>query len=174
MEPSHLIFLFFAAIVLGAGLALGFSRKLITAAFLLFLLLFGIAGLFVFAGAPFLAVSQIVVYVGGILILIIFGLMLTQQRIFDQPATRLHFVIPGILVAGGMAAFLIYMGKQVDWEQLAWAKESAQQSTSLSNTEVLGTHMLSNYLLPFELMSILLLIALIGAAYLTRDEVAQK
>ena len=170
MENSHLIFLFFAAIVWVAALALGLSRKLITAAFLLFLILFGIAGLFVFAHAPFLAVSQIVVYVGGILILIIFGLMLTQKRIFNQPATRLHFVIPGFVVAGGMGALLVYLGSKVNWDQLAWVQENADQSTTLSNTEVLGTHMLSSYLLPFELMSVLLLIALIGAAYLARED----
>ena len=170
MEVSHFIFLFFSAIVLGSGLALAVTRKLITAAFLLFLLLFGIAGIFVFAQAPFLAVSQIVVYVGGILILIIFGLMLTQKRIFNQPATRLHFVIPGVVIAGGLGSLLFYLGNQVNWEQLAWVKENAENSTNLDNTEVLGTHMLSTYLLPFELISVLLLVALIGAAYLARED----
>ena len=78
MSIATLVLGLFAAITVAGGLLLALARNLIHAAFLLFVVLFGVAGLYVFAHAEFLAVAQVIVYVGGILILLIFGVMLTN------------------------------------------------------------------------------------------------
>lgn len=154
----------FAGLTLLAALGLALSRKLIYAAFLLFVVLFGVAALFVFAGAEFLAVSQVIVYVGGILILIIFGVMLTQRDLLTEPERSYRRLLPGVLVSGGLGWLLWRSFGQLD--PATWVQGS--ETVSLTNTEGLGVQTLTRYLLPFELISLLLLIALVGAAYLAR------
>jgi NADH-quinone oxidoreductase subunit J len=159
----------FAGLTLLAALGLALSRKLIYAAFLLFVVLFGVAALFVFAGAEFLAVSQVIVYVGGILILIIFGVMLTQRDSLTTPERSYRRLLPGLMVSGGLGWLLWRSFGQLD--PAAWAH--SDETVSLTNTEGIGVQTLTRYLLPFELISLLLLIALVGAAYLARP-MAQK
>lgn len=160
-----LAFFGFAGLTLLAALALALSRKLIYASFLLFVVLFGIAALFVFAGAEFLAVSQVIVYVGGILILIIFGVMLTRHEVLRDPSTSYRRVGYGLLVSSGLGWLL--------WRSFGHISESAlptvEAAPMLSNVEQVGVQTLTRYVLPFELMSVLLLIALVGAAYLARS-----
>jgi NADH-quinone oxidoreductase subunit J len=154
----------FAGLTLLAALGLALSRKLIYASFLLFVVLFGVAALFVFAGAEFLAVSQVIVYVGGILILIIFGVMLTQRDLLNSPERSYRRLLPGLMVSGALGWLLWRSFGRLD--PSLWAGSEAQPA--LTNTEQLGVQTLTRYLLPFELISLLLLIALIGAAYLAR------
>ena len=86
---KQIIFFVFAVITVGGALFLLFTKNVFYAAFSLLLTLLGVSGLYVFAGADFLAVSQIMIYVGGILVLMIFGIMLTNnkntQRQTNQP-----------------------------------------------------------------------------------------
>lgn len=157
-------FIGFAGLTLLAALGLALSRKLIYAAFLLFVVLFGMAALFVLAGAEFLAVSQVIVYVGGILILIIFGVMLTQRDLLTSPERSYRRLGPGLLVSGALAALLWRAFGTLDPAMLP----QVEAAPTLTNTELLGVQTLTRYVLPFELISLLLLIALVGAAYLAR------
>ncbi|MEL6252901.1 MAG: NADH-quinone oxidoreductase subunit J [Bacteroidota bacterium] len=166
----HISFAAFALISLGAGLGLALSKRFIYAAFLLFALLFGVAALFIFAGAELLAVAQLIVYVGGILILLVFGIMLTRKRISGFAETALHQSIPSALVGMGTAAVLLFVFLQVDWESLDWMQHSGVVESGLDNPQMIGKQLLSSYLLPLELMGILLLLALIGAAYIAKEK----
>lgn len=170
MELSWPIISFagFAMLTLAAGVGLALTKRFMYAAFLLFALLFGIAAVFIFAGAELLAVAQIVIYVGGVLILMVFGLMLTGKRISGHAETALHQSIPAAIVALSTAAVLSYVFISIEWENLSWIKETEVAQTGLSNPQLVGKQLLSSYLLPFELMGILLLLALIGAAYVAR------
>jgi NADH-quinone oxidoreductase subunit J len=169
-EPLLLVFAAFGCLTLGAGVGLALTRSLIYAAFLLFIVLFGVAALFVFAAAPFLAVSQIVVYVGGILILILFGVMLTQRRLAQGAHSPLHNVLPAALLSLGLIGGLLLMLREVLATGLPWAGETTPPPGTPDNVQLIGKQFLTEYLLPFELVSILLLVALIGAAYQARPE----
>lgn len=146
-----------------AGLILAFHTQLVHAAFLLFVVLFGMAGLFVLAGAEFLAVAQVIVYVGGILILIIFGVMLTQHDQLIASQAGWHRLPAGLLLSGAFAYLLLRNFGSIDLSP-------GQASDPLRPTvEQIGIETVTTYALPFELMSILLLVALVGAAYLARS-----
>jgi NADH-quinone oxidoreductase subunit J len=107
-----------------------------------------------------LAVTQILIYVGGILILIIFGLLLTQRvmdlRFIDQSHQR----VGSVLLAALFAAVLITVLVGTPW------KIAPQPDTA--TVEIIGISMLTQYLVPFEMASMLLLVALIGAVWLAR------
>lgn len=159
----------FVIITLFSAICLALTKKLVYAAFLLFMVLFGIAAIFVFAQAEFLAVSQIIVYVGGILILLVFGIMLTNRKLLETPQTEIiqplgaGFV--SILVMSGLG-YGVYAN---DWGKIAVANDFQNVITSpYSNTQSIGKELLTTYLLPFELISIILLVALVGAAYIAR------
>lgn len=165
-----IVFAIFVIITLFSAVCLALTKKLVHAAFLLFMVLFGIAAIFVFAQAEFLAVSQIIVYVGGILILLVFGIMLTNRKLLQTPQTEiiqpLGAGIVSMLVMSGLG-YGIYAN---DWEKIAVAN-TAQENANLpyTNIQFIGKELLTNYLLPFELMSVVLLVALIGAAYIARN-----
>jgi len=122
--------------------------------------LFGVAGLYVFLAADFLAASQLLIYVGGILTLIIFGVFLTARiyhlTIPEQTHQRFIALVPVV----GIAAILIYVLFTADWNMV--------QPTIEPTTKSLGKLLLTTYLVPFEVASVLLLAALIGAMRLSR------
>lgn len=138
-----------------------FSRSVINAAFSLFFTLCGMAGFYFLLGADFLAIVQIIVYAGGILILLLFGVLLTHRTLEElQLESRLSYVA-GIL--GGLVIYLIllFIISFSVWHQLP---DKPLQPT----TATIGKLLLTKYLLPFEISSITLLAALVGAAYLVR------
>lgn len=164
----EIVFFLFVLITLTAGFAIALTRNLMYAALGLFALLFGVAALFVFAEADFLAVSQLIVYVGGILILLIFGIMLTHRNLNEEPLTGITHPIVGFLIPFGIAAILGGIFMQEDWEKITQSHASLSPSP-LSNIQIIGKEILSTYLLPFEILSVVLLIALVGAAFIARN-----
>jgi NADH:ubiquinone oxidoreductase subunit 6 (subunit J) len=167
MELSWLSIAFggFALLTLGAALALALARKLVYAAFLLFVVLFGVAALFVLMGAEFLAVAQVIVYVGGILILLIFGVMLTQRDLLSQGIGGWQRVLTGLGLSLGLGLLLGKVFLPIDYAALPGYQATP---TPRPNVEQIGIQIVTRYLLPFELISVLLLLALLGAAYLAR------
>ncbi len=160
----------FAALTLGAGIFILLTRNLMYAAFSLFLALLGVAALFVLAGADFLAVAQLMVYVGGILVLLIFGIMLT--RVPDPEATSQTpnrvLVTLGRGFWGGAVALALFF---VMFLMIVQANFTLVGDTlnSRSTIRTLGVELMTTHLLPFEIAGILLLVALIGAAYLAMN-----
>ena len=155
------LFLIIAALVIASAFWVVFSPNLIHSAVSLLFTLFGTAGLYIFLYAEFIAATQVVIYVGGILILIIFGVMLTNR--IDTPSiaasSKNQFI-------GGMGAFTIcalQIGVIFNTPWHIGAEQSRE--TTVSN---IGNLLLNEYLLPFEIVSILLLAALMGAALLSR------
>lgn len=162
MSMATVIFYLFAAITAGSGLILAGTRSLIHAGFMLFALLFGVAGMFVFAQAEFLAMMQIVIYVGGILVILLFGIMLTQKMKDMSPKSGIVNLIPGAVIALAMFLALGLMIREMPVVGMTAPK--------VDDVRAIGIATLTDYLLMFELVSILLLAVLIGAAYLTRKE----
>jgi NADH-quinone oxidoreductase subunit J len=157
-----IIFYTFAALVIvSAGLVV-YGKNLVHSAFALLATFFGVAGFYVLLGADFLAGAQILIYVGGILILLLFGVMLTH-RIYDLSLkTETFQVVPGAAVALVVFATLVALIYRTPWRSAGIIVEEA------TTTRFIGRAFMTTYILPFEAASILLLLALIGAAMLVR------
>ena len=139
------------------------SRNLFRAALGLAVALFGVAILYLFLEAEFLAVVQILVYVGAILTLLVFGVMLTA-RIADPAVSRWNRQAwAGLIVAAVLGLGLAHLLFHAPWPAPADAAKPAQ-------LPVLGKTLLSGYLLPFEVLSVLLLGALVGSVFIARKD----
>ena len=139
------------------------SPNLVHSAVSLLFTLFGVAGLYVYLYADFIAASQVIIYVGGILVLIIFGVMLTNK--IDDP--NLSNQSQNQLVAGVFCLLLLIFQFQIIFNT-NWYRGNFITRESTVND--IGMMLLTDYLLPFEIVSILLLAALIGAAMLSRKK----
>jgi len=161
MSTFDLLFCVVALVTVGSAAIVVLSRSLIYSAFALLFTFFGVAIVYVFLGADFLAATQVLIYVGGILILLLFGVMLTHRLYNLNLKTETVQLIPGMLIATGVFTSLALAATQTRWNLVP---EKSMEPT----TEAIGKLFMGEYLLPFETASILLLVALIGAAMLVR------
>ncbi len=160
-----LFYLFAGVAVLGA-LGVVFSQQIVRMAVFLLFTLGSVAMLYFFLQAEFLAAIQLIVYVGGTLILIIFGVMLTSKN----PFIRLTVPVPQRLLGWAVGALLTLLMIFIGVIELA---NKLPTSPSKSNVEPygvadLGRNLLGKYALPFELAGVLLLVVMIGAAYIAK------
>lgn len=156
MELTTILFYFFSLVTLTAASVMVFSRNIVHSAFALMFSLIGVAALYVLLYADFMAATQLLVYVGGILVLILFGVMLTNQGYtisFREGSVNL---IPASLLSAVAAVILIYTFLQTNW---AFTQPESRTETVHS----LGMMLMGEYLLPFISAGVLLLIAIIGA-----------
>lgn len=157
------LFYFVAAVTIVCALGVALSQNVVYAAFALMGTLIGAAGLYAFLAADFVAVVQVLVYVGGILVLVLFAIMLTHQISDVRVSNRSVGWLPaGALVAavGGAMALAV--------SRAAW--KTADLPPPEPTTYAIGEAFLGGYLLPFEVASLVLLTALIGAVVLSRKE----
>jgi len=164
MPPlSTLVFMGLAALTLGSAGIVAFSKNIIHSSLALLGTFLGIAGLYVTLSADFLAATQVLVYVGGTLTLILFAVMLTS-RIEDMKVSNPR---SGFAVAFGLVTVvLLVLGKVAS--QTQWPAEAKPVTPS---TAKLGHAFLGEYLLPFEIGSVVLLAAMIGSVVLARRAV---
>ncbi len=161
MTPEAAIFYLFATIAVGSAAVVVLARSLIYSAFALLFTFLGVAGLYLMLGADFIAATQLLIYVGGILVLLLFGVMLTH-KIYDLDLrSEVTQFLPGLIVAGGIFVILA-----VTMLRTQWAGGSGRPPAP--TTAEIGGQFLGPYLLPFEAASILLLVALMGAAMIVR------
>lgn len=166
MDVSTAVFYLIALITVVSAGVVAFSSNIIYSAFSLLGTFMGVAGLYIFLGADFVAAAQVLIYVGGILVLILFAVMLTH-RITDVAITnRAAGRIPALIVVGVLIYLLIQSIKETPWVK---AKEIVYAPT----TAKIGDLFLEQYLLPFELASVILLAAMIGAVVLSRKEIKE-
>ena len=168
MTLLQIIFLVAAAATLGAAVMVVTTRRLLHAALWLILSLAGVAVLFVLLNASFLAIVQVVVYIGAIAILIIFAVMLTRQVMQDsgRQATRLWWLglLAALLLFAGLALLILRVPA---FQAQAGALPDPQASLSALGRSLVDVNA---FILPFELASVLLLAALIGAMFVARPE----
>jgi NADH-quinone oxidoreductase subunit J len=160
MSAEAAVFWVFAVLTVGSAMVVVLGRSLIYSAFALLFTFFGVAGLYVLLGADFLAAAQLLVYVGGILVLLLFGVMLTH-KIYDLDLrTETVQFGPGLIVAAGLFVILAATAARTEW--------AASARAPAPTTRTIGELFLGQYLLPFEAASVLLLVALVGAAMIVR------
>ena len=160
---ADLVFWLIAAFTIVSALVVVLNNQLLYSAVALLFTLFGVAALYVFLWADFIAGVQLIVYIGGILVLIIFGIMLTN-RISSVRLSQTN-VQQGI---GGVVSIwlLILLGLVVS--KTSWLESPSVEPVG-STVHDIGVLLFTKYLLPFEAVSLLLLGALIGAALLSRE-----
>ena len=166
MELSTITFYIFAAITLLSALYILFTKNVLYAAFALMVTFLGVAGIFIFSGATFIAVTQLLVYVGGILILIVFGVMLTNRLNEGKVVTGTYQKFWGVLVAGGLFALLFKAILQANFGAVQWIETAASGEEKRVSLQQLGLRLMTDYVLAFEIVGVLLLLALIGAVYM--------
>ena len=165
-DLGQLLFITLFLMIIGSAFMVVTSSNLVHSAVSLLFTLFGIAGVYVFLYADFIAATQVVIYVGGILVLIIFGVMLTNKIENSTITSKTQNKIPGLLFSILLLVLQFYVIFNTKW----LIHENQPIDTTISS---IGNLLLTKYLLPFEVVSVLLLAALIGAAMLARKKVVE-
>ena len=150
-----------AAITVGSALMVVAVRNLIHAVVFLIISFVGVAGLYVTLSADFVAVAQVLIYVGAVSVLILFAIMLTPQAARDNAETFLR--LPALLLAVLVGFTIGFVSLETDW---SIATRGGFEETA----SAIGEALLSKYVLPFEMASVLLLVAMLGAIILVRPE----
>ncbi len=175
MLLDSILFYAFAALILFSALMTITRRNVVYSAVWLINALVGVAGLYLQQGAEFLAGVQIIVYIGGIMVLFLFVIMLVpvneesrQRRFAGQK--WIAFLCSGLL----MAELGYFLSRGTEAFRLAESKPATEIGVMTQNTETVGQVLFSEYLLPFELASILLLVAMIGAVVMAKGRTTES
>ena len=164
--PAEYIFYAAAAMTVGSAILVAILPNILYAAVALLFSFAGVAGLYVLLSADFLAATQVLVYVGGILVLLLFAVFLSN-RIADVKLTNpTHFRLPAAAICLVLFGVLSYAAVSTPY--------AVKKGVYLPTTADIGELLMTRYLLPFEVASVLLLAALIGAALLSRPDRAMS
>lgn len=159
---GDLVFYLFAAVSVVSAFCVAFCRNIVHAAFGLLFTLMAVAGLFGMLAADFLTVAQILVYVGGVLVLVIFTVMMTRVPGVPGQGPRANVYVPAGIFALAVFATVYRVITVGDW---GGQTPAADQPV----TAELGVQLMTNYIFAFEYVSLALLVAMIGAAIIIRE-----
>ncbi len=159
---EDVLFYVFAAATVVSALGVVLSGSVVRMAMCLFATFGAVAMLFFLLQAYFLGTAQIIVYVGGILVLVVFGIMLTSSSPWLKFDVKRGEVVASGVICAGLCAALSFVLLRAEWQ--------GQPTVESSTVAWLGKTLLTNYLVPFEVASVLLLVVMIGAAYLAKQE----
>lgn len=160
LNVAGLLFGGLATLVIVSALGVALARNILYSGFALMGTLVGVAGLYLFIGADFLGIAQMLIYVGGILVLILFAVLLTNKiGAVNVSNQSIHLAAGG---AGAVAVLLLLAKIALE------TKWPVTEAAPAPTTARIGDAFLREYLLPFELASVLLLMALVGAMVIAR------
>ncbi len=160
---AQTIFWILAIITVASAAVTAFSRNIVYSTFALFGALAGVAGIYVLLAADFLFIIQIFIYIGGILVVTIFAVMLTQGIADVNVSNRVVGFIPALLTMVIAGAVMLYAIERTPWYR-------GRVISVAPTTYGIGNAFLGPYVLPFEIASIVLLAALVGAVVISRQE----
>jgi NAD(P)H-quinone oxidoreductase subunit 6 len=160
---SVVLFYGFALFTVLCAAGVAFSSSIVYSAFALMGAFFGVAALYVFLAADFVAAAQVLIYIGGILVLILFAVMLTHRIGEVEVSNRSVGRLPALIAVGGAAAVMGYAVHRTAWPV-------AGSLPDAPSTYAIGNGFLGPYVLPFELASFVLLAVLVGAIVVSRKE----
>jgi NADH-quinone oxidoreductase subunit J len=179
MTMVKVLFYLMGFIALASAIFIAASKNLVRSVFMFFVTLLSIAGLYVLALADFIAITQVVIYVGGILVLMLFAFMLSgRETLANLQQQNNHFLsiskLPALLLAVLFFIVMINILFKTDINHLQWVTKAVSYKIDIKPdspmTSNIGVNLMTMYLLPFEAISILLMMALVGAAHLSRRE----
>jgi len=159
---NDLLFLVFAAVLVVAALAVVLQRDIIRAGGAMIICFAALAGVYVIAGTPVIAAAQVLVYIGAISVLVLFAIMLTQSKMAPRVLVFQTQVVPAAIAS-------VIFGLLIGLTALAtdWPKQVATQVAAATD---LAKTLFSDYTLPFEVVSVLLLAAVVGGVFLAKRE----
>lgn len=164
MQTQFVIFIFLALATLVGAASVSLSRNIFWSAMGLLSCLVGVGGMYVLLSADFIAITQLLVYIGGVLVLIIFAVMLTSQISDINVSNRSMGIVGGFLVFWVVATLLCFVAIWTPWKITA--------VPPVENTTVaIGNGLLGKWLLPFEIASVVLVATMVGAIVVARKEV---
>jgi NAD(P)H-quinone oxidoreductase subunit 6 len=164
MQTQFAVFVFLALATLIGAAGVALSRNIFWSAMGLLSSLVGVGGMYVLLSADFVAITQVLVYIGGVLVLIIFAVMLTSQIQEINVSNRSMGMVAGYAIFFVVSVLLSFVAIWAPWQVTA--------TNAVANTTVaLGDGLLGTWLLPFEVASVLLVATLIGAIVIARKEV---
>lgn len=167
MNWYDILFYAFAIVTVVSAVGVVFSKSIVYAAFALLFAFFGVAALYVLLAADFIAVTQILLYVGGVLVLIVFGIMLTSRANSVEVKRGALTLAPAVIVAGIIAGTLIGVLTTTAWPMTGGGPFE-------QTARPIGALLMTTFVLPFELASVLLLVALVGAVIIARREKGRR
>jgi len=159
------LFILFAGLAIGCAIAVVAQRHPLYSAISLIGVFISLACLYLMLAAPFIAAVQVIVYAGAIMVLVVFVIMLLNVEEEEHRRSRLAYLVP---VAVGLAAILIAEVAFVLYSVPTAPFTPIENNSSVGLTASIGTGLFTKYLLPFEITSILLLMAIVGAMTLAR------
>jgi NADH-quinone oxidoreductase subunit J len=160
---DDLLFLLFGAVLLGAALMVVLGRNIIRSGLWMILCFGALAGLYVILGAPLLAAAQVLIYIGAVSVLVLFAIMLTQSKAGPTRLVFHHQAWAGALAAIGLALLFAIVLSATQWPSETGRHEA-------SSAPDLARLLFSEYVLPFEVVSVLLLAAVIGGIFVAKRE----
>ena len=158
MTPSLVLFYMAGALTIGGALGVVMTRNIVYAAFALLISLFGVAGLFLIAFAEFLALVQVLIYGGAIVIVILFALMLTRIEDFEHLTDNRQWPLAAV---AGVGIFGLLVAAVLETSVRTGARQGI-------GVRALGESLFQDWAVPFEVASLVLLVALIGAVVMVR------
>ncbi len=161
----QILFMILAAIALLSGAVVVFQRHPLRSALFLIVNFFAVAGVYLLAHAEFIAAIQVIVYAGAIMVLFLFVIMLLNLREPEAPTPQPRYGMKflGISLAIGTGLLLVYA-----FSKVALPAAKMAPKAGLGNTETIARLLFTDYLLPFEVTSVLLLVAIVGAVILAK------
>ncbi len=160
---SEAVYYILAAIIIGSGVMVVSMKNIFHSALFLVLCFFGVAGIYILLSAEFIAAVQVLIYVGAITILMIFAIMLTARLYSAQIKQSNEQVVPGLIIVSALLVITIFALSKTTW------KLSSQAPETQTVAEI-GKLLMTTYVLPFEIVSVVLLSALIGAIVIARRD----
>jgi len=164
LKPSVWIFIVFALLSVIPAFVVAFSKNIVHSVISLFLSLTGVAVLYGYLGADFVAVVQILIYVGGVVVLYLFGIMMTREIKLDVNLSNAPIGLGWGILFGAVFFVLV-------WGAISQVKWPIARISGTPTTSPIGNAFLSTYLLPFEIVTVLLTVVLIGAVIIARKEI---
>jgi NADH-quinone oxidoreductase subunit J len=165
-----LFFILFGALAVGCALAVVIQRNPLYSAIALVGVFLSLACLYVTLAAPFIAAVQVIVYAGAIMVLVVFVIMLLNVEEAEHRIKRPLFLVPAAIILGvvllGMTLFMVNATRKADYQPAGPTVEAQGDIPGL--TANIGKGLFTEYLLPFEITSLLLLMAMVGAMSLAR------
>ncbi len=163
MQAGALVFYPVAALAIAGAALVALSTNIVHSAFALLGMLVGVCGLYLLLGADFVAAVQLLIYVGGVVVLALFAVMLTHRVGDPVVSNRSVGRLPALSICGAGAACCLVVFWRVGWQ-------GERLAEPVATTAAIGDSFLKEYVLPFELASVVLLAVLVGAVVVSRKE----
>jgi NADH-quinone oxidoreductase subunit J len=159
---DDILFMTFAGILLGSGILVVTMKDIIRCGLAMIVCFGALAGLYVVVGAPLVAGAQVLVYIGAISVLILFAIMLTQNKVAPARLVFQTQAVPAAIASVVLAVVIALTVTATEWGAL---DERARNATT-----AVASALFTNYVLPFEIVSVLLLAAVVGGIFLAKRE----